>query len=235
MSLKWDKLGLIGAMQEEIESLLVHLQDKKTIIKADIEFHEGLFGGKQVVVCKSGVGKVNAAVCTQILIDLYKVDGIIFTGVAGALHPELNIGDIVISTDCMQHDIDVTALGFARGIIPYQEKSVYEADPTLVYVARNSSRESIDGHTMEGRILSGDQFIASRELVVKLYEEMGGYCTEMEGAAVAQVCSMNNVPFVIIRSISDKADGSAQINFAEFTVLASKNSFLIVKEMMNHL
>lgn len=222
-------------MEEEITLILEKLEQVNSMQKAGIRYHEGRIVDKKVVLCKSGVGKVNAAVCTQILIDRFGVDGIIFTGVAGALHPSLNIGDIVISTDCVQHDMDVTALGFARGEIPYQDKFVFEADPGLVDLAYQASSKQFKERTLKGRVLSGDQFIANRETVKRLHEEMGGACTEMEGAAVAQVCSMSNVPFVIIRSMSDKADGSAQVNFAEFTVQAAQHSCQIVEAMLKQL
>ncbi len=233
--MKLSTIGLIGAMNEEIELIYKRLENSKTTIKAGIQFHEGGFCGKRVVLCKSGVGKVNAAVCTQILIDHFAVDGIIFTGVAGALDPSLDIGDIVISTECVQHDMDATALGFARGVIPFAETSVFVANPVLVQAAYESSCKLFAGRTLKGRILSGDRFIADRDEVRKLHEELGGACTEMEGAAVAQVCAMNDVPFVVIRSMSDKADGSAHINFAEFTVRASEHSCRIVEQMMQNL
>jgi adenosylhomocysteine nucleosidase len=228
-------LGIIGAMQEEIELLLAQLQDKTTEQHAGIVYHLGLFHGKKVVLTRSGVGKVNAAVCTQILIDRYRVDAILFTGVAGAVDPSLNIGDIVISSSSLQHDVDVTALGFTRGMIPYQEVSEYPADSRLIKLAEEAGSKVYPGHCHTGKILSGDQFIADRSVVKGLYEELGGACTEMEGAAVAQVCFMNVIPHVIIRSMSDKADGSAHVNFAEFTVIAANRSFAIVSEMIQQL
>jgi adenosylhomocysteine nucleosidase len=232
---KTGKIGLIGAMNEEVELILQQMEERRTHVKAGIEFHEGEFLHKRVIVCKSGVGKVNAAVCTQLLIDSFDVRTVIFTGVAGALHPDLDIGDIVISTDCMQHDMDVTALGFSRGVIPYQENSIFLADPNLLSIAYKSCSRLFKGKALKGRILSGDQFIANRDTVKQLYVEMEGVCTEMEGASVAQVCFMNDVPYVIIRSMSDKADGSADTNFIEFTALASRNSFLIVEDMIKQL
>jgi adenosylhomocysteine nucleosidase len=231
----FSKIGIIGAMDEEIELLLKRLTSVETMDRAGIQYYEGFFLEKRVVLCKSGVGKVNAAVCTQILIDRFGVDAIIFTGVAGALHPSLDIGDVVISTECMQHDMDVSALGFDRGTIPFAEKSIFQADPQLLQFAYEASEQLFAGRTMKGRILSGDQFIANRETVQQLYEQMGGACTEMEGAAVAQVCSMNSVPFIVIRSMSDRADGSAHVNFAEFTVLASKNSYEMVEAIIRKL
>lgn len=229
------KIGLIGAMNEEIELLVKHMEGVKETEKAGIVYREGKFCGHDVVVCRSGVGKVNGAVCTQVLIDRFGVDAVIFTGVAGALEPALNIGDIVVSTECMQHDMDVTALGFARGVIPYEKTSVFAADGALQERAYASSEKLFPGRTKRGRVLSGDQFIASRDLVRQLHEELQGACTEMEGAAVAQVCAMNGVPFVVIRSMSDKADGSAHVNFAEFTVMASENSYRIVEDMVKQL
>ncbi|MFV9510265.1 5'-methylthioadenosine/adenosylhomocysteine nucleosidase [Tepidibacillus sp. LV47] len=226
------KIGIIGAMDEEIELFkegMSHLQQKE---KATIRFYEGELNGKPVILCKSGIGKVNAAVTTQILIDEFKVDRIIFTGVAGALHPELEIGDIVISTKAQQHDVDVTALGYEKAIIPDQEKSVFEADEILIELAKKASEKIGEGKVVTGLVLSGDQFIANHEQVRELYEQFGGLCTEMEGAAVAQVCYMNQIPFVIIRSMSDKADGSAHVNFVQFTKLASKQSFKIVEQML---
>ncbi|WP_068774524.1 5'-methylthioadenosine/adenosylhomocysteine nucleosidase [Paenibacillus sp. FJAT-26967] len=227
-----NKIGLIGAMNEEIELLIQAMTGVKETRKAGITYREGLFQGKEVVVCRSGVGKVNAAVCTQILIDQFGVNAVLFTGVAGALDPELNIGDIVISTACMQHDMDVRALGFPRGVIPYEEVSTFAADPELIKLADAASRELFDGRTKQGLVLSGDQFVASRELVAELFHDLGGSCTEMEGAAVAQVCSMNSIPFVVIRSMSDKADGSAHVNFAEFTKQASENSHRIIEHVV---
>ncbi|MFC0213184.1 5'-methylthioadenosine/adenosylhomocysteine nucleosidase [Paenibacillus chartarius] len=231
----WKKLGLIGAMNEEIELLVQHMDNVTETERAGIVYREGRFQGKDVVVCRSGVGKVNAAVCTQILIDRYGVDAVIFTGVAGALDPELNIGDIVVSTECMQHDMDVTALGFERGVIPYERTSVFAADAALAELAYAASAALFPGKSKQGRVLSGDQFVASRDTVRELHEQLKGTCTEMEGASVAQVCSMNGIPYVVIRSMSDKADGSAHVNFAEFTVLASENSYRIVEEMLKRM
>ncbi|WP_134685922.1 5'-methylthioadenosine/adenosylhomocysteine nucleosidase [Brevibacillus migulae] len=230
------RVGIIGAMDEEIALYLEAMQETKTTTKAGITYYEGTFSGRQVVLCKSGVGKVNASVCTQILIDAFGVDQVIFTGVAGAVHPELNIGDIVVSTDCVQHDMDVTPLGFKPGQIPFTEKWIWEADQHLVQLAVEAGQQlGEDIHVVTGRILSGDQFVADREKVKALYEEFAASCTEMEGAAVAQVCAMNEKPFVVVRSMSDKADGSAHVNFVEFTKLASQRSYAIVEQMLSKL
>ncbi|MEK3757594.1 5'-methylthioadenosine/adenosylhomocysteine nucleosidase [Paenibacillus sp. FSL P4-0338] len=224
-------LGLIGAMDEEIKLLLEEMENRQTTVKAGITFYAGTVFGKAAVVCKSGVGKVNAAVTTQILLDSFDVEQVLFTGVAGALHPELNIGDIVISSSCIQHDMDVTALGYARGVIPYQETSAFQADPLLVKLAEEACQE-LKQKSVTGIVLSGDQFIASRASVAMLREQLDGACAEMEGAAVAQVCHMNGIPFVVVRSMSDKADGSAHVNYSEFTVTASQHSHAILEHML---
>jgi adenosylhomocysteine nucleosidase len=225
-------IGIMGAMQEEIELLLGKLDNRLSERHAGIIYHRGEFQGRKVVLTRSGVGKVNAAVCTQILIDRFGADAIIFTGVAGAVDPKLNIGDIIISSSCVQHDVDVTALGFPRGTIPYQDISEYPSDSALIALAEQAGRKVYPGRSYTGIVLSGDQFIADRAAVKGLYDELGGACTEMEGASVAQVCYMNDIPHVIIRSMSDKADGSAHVNFTEFTVEAANRSFAIVNEMI---
>ncbi|MEC0243572.1 5'-methylthioadenosine/adenosylhomocysteine nucleosidase [Paenibacillus dokdonensis] len=230
-----ETIGIIGAMDEEVELLLAGMKNAETVDKAGIRYYKGTYQHQDIVVCKSGVGKVNAAVTTQILIDSLGVSKVLFTGVAGAVHPELNIGDIVISSECLQHDMDVTALGFERGVIPYQEVSVFQADPALVALAEKACGELGEVNCRVGRVLSGDQFIASVEQVNWFYEHLQGACVEMEGASVAQVCYMNRVPFVIIRSMSDKADGSAHANFAEFTVASSRRSHAILDYMLSHI
>jgi adenosylhomocysteine nucleosidase len=228
-------IGIIGAMQEEIDLLLHAIQDERVERHAGISYYIGKFHGKNVVLCKSGVGKVNAAVCTQVLIDRFGADAVIFTGVAGALDPALEIGDIVVSRSSVQHDMDVTALGFARGAIPYQEVSEFLSDERLIQLAEEAGEQVFPSRCRIGKVLSGDQFIADREIVKRLHEEMGGTCTEMEGASVAQVCHMNGIPHVIIRSMSDKADGSAHANFAEFTVEAANRSFAIVDNIVKRM
>lgn len=230
------RIGIIGAMDEEIKLLRQNIELKEEVVKATITFYLGMFQGKEVVVCKSGVGKVNAAVTTQLLVDIFAVDKIIFTGVAGAIDPELNIGDIVISTSAIQHDIDASALGFKRGEVPmFEYASDFPANSELIAIAEQAAEELKDVKTVKGRILSGDQFIADHKVVEELGKLFEGKCVEMEGAAVAQVAMLNNVPFVIIRSMSDKANGEANVNFTEFTKLASERSFSIVHSMVVNL
>ncbi len=224
-------IGLIGAMEVEIELYLQAMTDVEEFKRAGMSFWQGKLLGKDFVLCQSGVGKVNAAVCTQILIERYEVDQVLFTGVAGALDPSLNVGDVVISVDCMQHDFDVTALGYQRGQIP-GVATTFEADSALIELAVEASEQITDCQTIKGRVLSGDLFVADREYVKKLHQELSGTCAEMEGAAVAQVCVMNGIPFVVIRSMSDKADGSAKTSYREFKFLAARRSYEIVTRMI---
>lgn len=230
----FNKIGIIGAMAEEIELLHEHVDVASELTKAGITYYEGTLHGKTIIYCKSGVGKVNAAVCTQILLDL-GADCVLFTGVAGAVDPQLNIGDIVVSTSCVQHDMDCSPLGYEKGTIPYHIRSEFPADESLVELAASASERHFPGRSLKGKVLSGDQFIASRDTVKLLHETMQGACAEMEGASVAQVCDMNEIPFVIIRSMSDKADGSAHVNFADFTIQASNNSYQIIDDIIKHI
>ncbi|WP_276318867.1 5'-methylthioadenosine/adenosylhomocysteine nucleosidase [Longirhabdus pacifica] len=233
MKTSWDKIAIIGAMDEEIHYFQEEMNVVENIQIAGIHYISGTWLGQDIVLCKCGVGKVNAAVCTQVLIDKFAVEAIIFTGVAGALNPALDIGDIVISVDCLQHDMDASPLGFERGVIPFHERSTFTADRFLVDKAYEASKAAFSGKVIKGTILSGDQFIADRTKVQWLHEHLHGDCTEMEGAAVAQVCDMNDIPFVIIRSMSDRADGAADVNFTEFTKLAAEHSFQIVRLLLS--
>ncbi len=233
------KLGIIGAMDVEIELLRDDMELEKVVHKANIDFYQGDLLGREIVLVKSGVGKVNAAICTQILIDKFDVDGIIFTGVAGAIDSKLDVEDIVISTDLVQHDVDATAFGNRRlGEIPGLDRVTFPADEEMIKLAQKIGEEVTKDEGIKvitGRILSGDQFVSSQSKVLELKEKFDGYCTEMEGAAVAQVAFLNEKPFVVIRSISDKADEEADISFEEFVKVAASNSYKIVRGMVNKL
>lgn len=223
-------------MDEELALLLAQVENQNKQTYADSDFITGIYFGQEVVVCKSGIGKVNAAINTQILIDRFEVEEIIFTGVAGAAEPSLNIGDIVISSSCQQHDMDVTALGHAVGITPDQEVSDFPADAGLIKLAEQSCLSlGQDCHYIIGKVLSGDQFIADKGIVNKLHETFDGACVEMEGAAVAQVCHRNKIPYVVIRAMSDKADGSAHMNYPDFVVIAADRSFEIIQGIFKQL
>lgn len=232
---KQGRIGIIGAMDEELTTIKAAAEISGTEKVADMDFCLGTLGGKEIVIVKSGIGKVNAGICAQLLISRFAVTRIINTGVAGALDSRINIGDIVISTDAVQHDFDVSPIGFARGEIPYTGLFAFPADEALRKSALEAVQHAAHGSALyEGRICSGDQFIASREKKHAILDSFGGLCTEMEGAAVAQVCWLNHVPFVIIRAISDRADHSEEVNYASFAAITARRSAAIVCAMIEH-
>lgn len=230
------KIGIIGAMEEEISRLKEQMKDVKVTTKASMDFYEGILEGKDVVVVRSGIGKVNAAVCTQILADDYKVDAVINTGIAGSLKNEINIGDIVISTDTLQHDVDAVAFGYDKGQIPRMEVLSFEADERLICQAEESCKAAnSELGVFKGRVVSGDQFIADAGTKDSICKNFGGYCTEMEGAAIGQAAYLNRVPYVVIRSISDKADNSASVDYPTFEKNAIENGVRLVMHMVRNL
>lgn len=229
------RIGIIGAMDEEVELIKSTMSIESTLEKAGCVFLAGKIEGIEAVVVRCGIGKVNAAMCTQILIDIFNVDAVINTGVAGAIADGITVGDVVISIDALQHDMDCSPLGDPVGIIPRMPESIFRADETLMKLAFDASSKVIDGKTVYGRVVSGDQFIASKAVKDHLVECFKGSCAEMEGAAIAHICFMNSVPYVIIRNISDSADGSADVSFAEFCKEAVIHSGKIVLEMMKNI
>lgn len=228
-------IGIIGAMDEEVALIKSAMNVESTIEKAGCIFLTGTIEDKKAVVVRCGIGKVNAAMCTQILIDLFNVDAVINTGVAGALADGITVGDVIVSEDALQHDMDCSPLGDPAGVIPRMKESIFKADKRLMDAAVEASKKVIEGRTALGRVVSGDQFIASMDIKNRLRDMFLGSCAEMEGAAIAHICYMNNVPYVIIRNISDAADGSADVSFAEFCRTAVEHSGRIVLEMLKNL
>ncbi|WP_058485895.1 5'-methylthioadenosine/adenosylhomocysteine nucleosidase [Defluviitalea phaphyphila] len=230
------KIGIIGAMEEEVIILRNKMHNKELKNIAGMDFYKGELEKQEVVLVRCGIGKVNAAICTQALIDNYHVDYIINTGVAGAVYKDLDIGDIVISSDCVQHDFDTTAFGEPIGIIPRMDESFFKSDEKLVKIAKDSAKKlSLKQKVYIGRIASGDQFISNLKQKETIWNNFNAYCAEMEGAAIAHTCYLNKVPFVIIRAISDKADHSADINFQEFVHKAAKNSNEMIIEILKNI
>lgn len=226
-------LGIIGAMDEEVIKLKEVMEGVEITRKASMDFYKGTMSGKEVVVVRSGIGKVNAGICTQILVDEYNVEAVINTGIAGSLNPAIDIGDIVLSTDTIQHDVDATGFGYDLGVIPRMDTSTFLADEKLKELAKTSCEKvNPDIKVFEGRIVSGDQFISDREKKNYIVDNFKGYCTEMEGAAIAQAAYLNNVPFLIIRAISDKADDSATVDYPTFEAKAIEHSVKLVKDMV---
>ena len=210
-------IGIIGAMESEVERLREAMVVEKTENVAGMKFYCGRIDGAECVVVRSGIGKVNAAICTQILCDLFPITSIWNTGIAGSLRAEINIGDIVISTDAIQHDMDARYFGYEPGIIPQQKVSAFPADEALAVRAEEICKKvNPDISVFRGRVLSGDQFIAEKEKKQWLSDTFAGMCTEMEGAAIAHAAHKNGMPFLIIRAISDKADDSATEDYTTF-------------------
>ncbi len=229
-------IGIIGAMEEEVNQLKEAMKDVSAETRASMEFCRGKLEGADVVVVRSGIGKVNAGICAQILADVYHVDQIINTGIAGSLQAEINIGDIVLSTDALQHDMDARAFGYPEGQIPRMETLSFQADEGLIACAGECCRRvNPDIGVFQGRVLSGDQFIADRKKKEWLKETFGGCCTEMEGAAIGQAAYLNGIPFLIIRAISDKADDSASMDYPEFEAKAIAHTTALVKAMVKEL
>ena len=236
MNTTMNTIGIIGAMEEEIIAIRRKMDIKNTITIASIEFYLGEINGQNIILVRCGIGKVNAAICTQIMIDHFKVAYIINTGVAGGLYPKINIGDIIISSDTVEHDMDVTTFGHKRGFIPRMNQHFFEADKWLVEIAENAAKKAKGDHKVYiARIASGDQFISSMKIKEDIYTTFTAYCAEMEGAAIAHTCFLNKVPFVIIRAISDKADQSAEVNFDDFVNLAARNASFIIEEMVKEI
>ncbi|MCD7745396.1 MAG: 5'-methylthioadenosine/adenosylhomocysteine nucleosidase [Lachnospiraceae bacterium] len=211
------KIGIIGAMEIEVEQLKADMTVTREVTKAQMVFCEGTLSGMSAVVVRSGIGKVNAAVCTQILADEFGVDCVMNTGVAGSLDAKIDIGDIVISTDVLHHDMNAVDFGYPLGQIPQMNVFSFKADPDLTALAESVCHEvNPEISVFHGRIASGDQFIADKETKNRIITNFGGSCTEMEGAAIAQAAYLNNLPFVILRAISDKADDSASMDYPTF-------------------
>ena len=230
-----EKTGIIGAMEEEVASLKGYLMDPKTISVAGMEFWEGKLEGEDVVIVQCGMGKVNAGICAHTLINNFGCTRIINTGVAGSLDNQIDIGDIVVSVDAVQHDFTVEAIGFAKGEIPYTGIYAFPADETMREEAVEAVRAAApDIQVFEGRICSGDQFVASKEQKETILSDFGGMCCEMEGGAIAQVCYLNNTPFVIIRAISDKADNSEEVSYETFKDEAAEHCASVVRYMIAH-
>lgn len=229
-------IGIIGAMEEEVALLKEKMQIDGVLKRASMEFYKGTLQGKEVVVVRSGIGKVNAGLCTQILVDLFDVKKVINTGIAGSLDAGINIGDIVISAEALQHDMDATQFGYPLGQIPRMETFAFPADAAMVKVAKEACEKvNPEVQVFTGRVVTGDQFVASRDVKDRIKENFDGLCTEMEGAAIAQAAWLNEVPFVIIRAISDKADDSAEMDYPTFERQAILHSVRLTEEMIRNL
>ena len=227
------KLGIIGAMQEEVDSLRQSLEAGAPQLRGGREFYPGRCGVHEVVLCRSGIGKVSAGVTASILAEHFGVGAIINTGIAGGVGRGLRIADTVISTGTAYHDFDLSAFGYAPGQLPDHPR-IYPADQRLLETAR-IARPGVPGlaGVHEGLIVSGDQFVSSQQAIARileLYPE--ALATEMEGAAIAQVCSEYALPYLVIRSISDSADDDAPRSSVDCMELALSTTAPLVVEMI---
>lgn len=227
-------IGIIGAMDAEVEAIFDQMTDKEKLPVNNLVFYKGKLFGKEVVVVKCGVGKVNTALCTQLLIQTFKVDSVINTGIAGATGKGLKIYDFVVSTEAVYHDFDTTLFGYKLGQVPGMPET-YKADEKLADLALKAfenSDISSQHKIMKGRIASGDQFISSAEKKDFIVKNFQPACVEMEGCAIAHACYANKVPFVIIRCMSDCADEEAKEAYEEVKASKASSSFLleVIKE-----
>lgn len=228
-------IALLGAMPEEVSKFVLHLEEKKEHQWNNFTIYEGILEDTPVIVAKSGVGKIMASLFTQYLIDNFDIQQIIFTGLAGAISEKLSIGDILIAKDLVQYDMDVTSLEFKIGQIPFTDIRFIPCDKKLFNIA--NSYISNEHNVFIGRVLTGDTFVTHTEQKVlnNKFKYLKGDAVEMEGAAVALVAHINNIPCLVIRTISDKIDGSALVDFNDFLPIASDNSFKMIIHILKNL
>ncbi len=216
------KLGIIGAMRVEIETLKENMTQLESTQRSGMTFFQGVLEGLDAVVVECGVGKVNAALCVQLLCDCFSVTHIVNTGVAGSLSAALDIGDFVISRDAVYHDMDCSGLSYEIGQVPGMPLRAFPADGLLLQQAFDAAQQVHSGHAHVGTVASGDQFVCDKTVKQKIIHDTNAICTEMEGAAIAHASWRNGIPFVIIRAISDKADDSCSVDYPTFEAAAAK-------------
>ncbi len=230
------KIGIIVAEPEEHEAIekIVEIKSKKVIF--ELMFTEAVIDSKEIILVKCGIGKVNAARTTQLLIDKYNPDYIIDVGVAGALNPMLEIGDIVIGETLVQHDFDITAFGHTKGYIPGIGERIYSDEELIGKFEQAIDNKKDRNYKIEkGTIASGDIFCTEIPMKDKIYAKFNAQCVEMEGAAVAQVCDLCNKPFMVLRSISDKPNGENTVAFEQFIKPSSEKCANLLREFFKEL
>ena len=229
------KLGIIGAMAVEVELLKEKMENLTVTSHAGMEFFDGKLDGLDAVVVQCGVGKVNAAMCAQILCSVFKVTHLVNTGIAGSLCAELDIGDLVVSKDAMYHDFDCIHFGYEMGKVPGMDVVAFPADEAMIGYACAAAEAVNPGHCRVGRVAGGDLFVAEKSTKERIIEKTDAVCTEMEGAAIAQTAYRNKVPFVILRAISDKADDSAEMDYPTFEAQAARRCAEVAMNMAKQL
>ena len=229
------KLGIIGAMDVEVALLKEKMKNVTAKDRAGSAYYEGTLEGAPAVVVQCGVGKVNAALCAQILISEFGVTHLVNTGIAGSLYADLDIGDLVVSQDAIYHDFDISYWGRAIGEVPGMGVVAFPADEAMIACAFDAAESVNPGHTRIGRVASGDQFVCNKEKKDKIIADTSARCTEMEGAAIAHAAYRNAVPFVILRAISDKADDSAEMDYPTFEAIAARRCAEVTMAMARKL
>lgn len=232
------RIAIIGAMDSEITNFKGMIENIEEIEIANIIYYKGTLCGKNIVLLKSGIGKVNAAIATTIAIERFNVEKIIFTGVAGSGNPDYDISDIVISKDLIEHDFDTSDLDGDEltVLVKGYDKNYYPADESLIKLAKESAQKVITENKIYiDTIATGDQFVGDNNKVKQIHNKFKAGAIEMEGAAVAHAALMYKVPFVVIRSLSDKADSDAVVDFPKFVVKSAQNSMKIVVEMLENM
>jgi|TARA_B100002003_G_scaffold229277_1_gene238439 adenosylhomocysteine nucleosidase len=229
-------LGVIGAMSEEVQLLLSELTDVSEAVHAEITVARGNYKGTEIALAQSGIGKVNATICTQMLIDIYKPEKLVFSGVAGGLLPNMRAGDIIVASHVVQYDMDLTAFGRRPGETPGRDRLI-ECDPDLVGKATAAFDAAFDdgggeANLMLGTIASGDQFVEDTEMLRWLQREFAALAAEMEGAAFGYTCHLNGLPFVVIRALSDSSSESASDDFEQNLHKACRHSFRVMDRMI---
>lgn len=231
-------IGIIGAMDNEINFLIKKLENQVCRSYGDLKFISGNFQDKTAVIVKSGIGKVNAARCTQLLIDRYNPTAIINTGIAGGIGQGLSVGDFIIGTECIQHDFDVTAFGHSKGYMCTGEAdtqpTIYKSNENLVHILSVAAQKVINSNSvLRGRIATGDIFVSNLHAKKELNKMFNAVAAEMECCAIAQTAYYANIPFVAARTISDLADGTAAKSFEKFENKAADNSAKIVLDFIS--
>ena len=217
------EIGIIGAMDIEVATLVSMLGDHASETVSGVTFHTGMLQGKRVAVAKCGIGKVFAAICTEAMIIRYSPDLIVNTGVGGALASGLSTGDVVVADKLCQYDMDTSAIGDPKGLVSGINMIYFDSDPRAVELLKNSG-DALGLNVYVGTVASGDRFIASHEDKECIKADFNASACEMEGCAVAQVAYVNNVPFAVVRAISDSADGEATMDYPTFLPIAARNS-----------
>lgn len=229
-----DMLGIIGAMQVEVEALKAVMTQRESRVISGMEYVKGVLDGHSVVAVVCGEGKVASAICAQTLILEYGVDAVLNTGVAGTLCGELGIQDVAVARDVVQHDMDVTALGLPLGQVPSLDVLKIPCDPAMV-AALERAVAAEGCHTRTGTIASGDMFLHTAERKRLIVDHFGAIAGEMEGASIGQACYVNRVPFAVLRTISDDASGHAPASFEAFAGRAAELACAIVRKFLPEL